>query len=343
MKTILVAVALLVCVSATRASAQLLYQGGGTGRIEYAVEPEVNTTSQTPIWSVDTFTEAALQQTSLNDFLENPGGGQFKSVGYGTYPNLVNTPSITPLGGGLFLPASPQTSHGLSFGGGNTAITQNSLISYLYSTTAGSYTLVNACQPSKYIVGPAGAGATIGTYLSDYGNFSTQGTFGVSLVTYINDTTTGQSAVLCDMLAAGGTSVGTGSPVVALSGETLNPVLANGNFLNPVANPNAWIVLSNGGTTYQGFSSAIVPDFLNVGDSVTMTTAYAGWTDPDLDSTINSDSPPPELLGAALPSTVLFGTAPTPEPSTLSGLGLIMLGLTTGRKTRRKSCETARR
>ena len=104
----------------------------------------------------------------------------------------------------------------------------------------------------------------------------------------------------------GATGTGTANKFVVLTGQTGSLVSgANGRFQ-----------FGNGGTTYTGFAATVVPNFLNVGDNVQISSVLTEAADPD--ATINSDPQPSNLNGVTLPSTVVFDTQTVPEPGAWS-------------------------
>jgi hypothetical protein len=267
------------------------------------------------VWAADGF-------TGLNDILSSPGG-TFNAVNY-VNPNIFGT-GVVPLGAGIFATAAPGIDNGIAFGGGNISISPTSVGYSIAETSPGNVSVGIAAQSSTFTVGVLGVpGATIGTYLSLDGILSVNSAIAASLVTYITDTTTAQSVILAELLAATGT--GDGSKFVALSGQ----------FGSPVAGANAWVLFGNGGTTYSGFASAAVPNFLGVGDNVVITSVLTEAADPlSLDATINADGVPGDLNGATLPDTILFDTQPVPEPGALSLFAAGSLALLISRKRSR--------
>jgi len=104
----------------------------------------------------------------------------------------------------------------------------------------------------------------------------------------------------------GATGTGTANKFVVLTGQTGSSV----------SGANGWFQFGNRGTTYTGFAATAVPNFLNVGDNVQISSVLTEAADPD--ATINSDPLPSNLNGVTLPSTVVFDTQTVPEPGVWS-------------------------
>jgi hypothetical protein len=92
------------------------------------------------------------------------------------------------------------------------------------------------------------------------------------------------------------------------------------------------VQFGGGGTTYTGFASSSVPNFLGVGDTVTITSVLTEAADPD--ATINAGALPSNLNGATLPSTLLFDTVAVPEPGVLAFFAMGLPALLFLRKRR---------
>lgn len=107
----------------------------------------------------------------------------------------------------------------------------------------------------------------------------------------------------------GATGTGTANKFVVLTGQS-------GSL---VSGASGWFQFGNGGTTYTGFAATAVPNFLNVGDNVQISSVLTEAADPD--ATINSDPQPSNLNGVTLPSTVVFDTQ-KPCPNRGSGRSL---------------------
>ncbi|HEV2434523.1 MAG TPA: hypothetical protein VG077_00860 [Verrucomicrobiae bacterium] len=296
------ALAMALWLSAGPAGAQLLYTGG-TGEIEFSGQPVGTYGGIPPLWAFDGF-------TGNNDILASPGG-TFNGVNY-VNPNLFGT-GVVPLGPGIFATAAPGVDNGIAFGGGSISINPAAVGFSIGETSPGNVSVGIGAESSTFTVGAGGVpGATIGTYLSLNGILSPSSAIAASLVTYVSDITTGNSVVLAEVLGATGT--GYGSKFVALSGQ----------LGSPVAGANAWVLFGNAGTTYSGFASAFVPNFLNPGDNVQITSVLTEAADPySLDATIYSDGVPVDLNGATLPDVLLYDTTPSvPEPGALAFLAV---------------------
>lgn len=312
----LMAVALVATVASPPAvRAQLIYTGG-TGEIEFSGQPVGTYGGIPPLWAFDGF-------TGNNDILSSPGG-TFNGVNY-VNPNIFGT-GVVPLGGGIFATAAPGIDNGIAFGGGSISINPAAVGFSIGETSPGNVSVGIGAESSSFTVGALGVpGATIGTFLSLNGILSPSSAIAASLVTYVNDITTGNNVILAEVLGATGT--GYGSKFVALSGQ----------FGSPVAGANAWVLFGNGGATYNGFASAFVPNFLGVGDNVQITSVLTEAADPQsFDATIFADGLPGDLNGATLPDAILIGTQPVPEPGTLSLCAAGSLALLIFRKRSRR-------
>jgi hypothetical protein len=286
--------------------AQLIYTGVGTGQIEFSGQPVFAYGGINPLWAADALTGG-------NDILVSPGG-TFNGINY-VNPNISGT-GVVPLGNGITWTAFPGNDNGIAFGGGSLALSPTAVGYSVAMTAPGNVSVGIGAESSLFTVGALGVGPTIGTYLSLDGLLSVNSAISASLVTYVDDLTTGQSRTLAEVLAATGT--GSGSKFVALYGQA-------GSL---VAGGNAWVQFGGGGTTYTGFAAAAVPDFLNVGDNVRITSVLTEAADPlTPDATINSDIVPGNLNGATLPSTILFNTQSVPEPGTVSLFAIGTFGL----------------
>lgn len=285
--------------------AQLVYTGNGTGQIEFSGQPVFTYGGINPLWGPDGFTGG-------NDILVSPGG-TFNGINY-VNPNLSGT-GVVPLGAGINWTAAPGNDNGILFGGGSIALTPTAVRYSVVETAAGNVSVGIGAESSTFTVGAGGVGPTIGTYLSLDGLLNVNSAISASLVTYIDDITTGHQVTIAELLAATGT--GTANKFVVLTGQT-------GSLVSGV---NGWFQFGNGGTTYTGFAATAVPNFLNVGDNVQISSVLTEAADPD--ATINSDPQPSNLNGVTLPSTLLFDTQAVPEPGMFSllagGLSVLLI------------------
>lgn len=294
------------------ARAQLNYTGAGTGEIEFSGQPVAAYGGIPPLWATDGFTGG-------NDILASPGA-TFNSINY-VNPNIYGT-GVVPLLNGIFAVAAPGNDNGVAFGGGSMALNPTAVGFSIQMTAPGNVSVGIGAESANFTVGAGGVGANIGTYLSLDGYLAPGDAIAASLVTYINDTTTAQSVALAEVLGA------------AFDGTNTKYVALFGTLGSPASGANAWVLFGGGGSSYTGFASASVANFLKVGDNVTITSVLTEAADPyGGPATINADGLPANLNGATLPDTVVYGTQPIPEPGALS---LLALGLAAGLVFRRR-------
>ena len=276
--------------------AQLIYNGG-TAQIEFSGQPVFTYGGINPLWAPDGFTGG-------NDILVSPGG-TFNGINY--VNNNISGTGVVPLGAGITWTALPGVAGPvtpIAFGGGSISLTPAAVGYSIVETAAGNVSVGIGAETGNFTVGALGVGATIGTFLSLDGILNVNSAISASLVTYIDDITTGHTVTIAEVLGATGT--GTANKFVVLTGQT-------GSL---VSGANGWFQFGNGGTTYTGFAATAVPNFLNVGDNVQISSVLTEAADPD--ATINSDPQPGNLNGVTLPNTVLFDTQTVPEPGVLS-------------------------
>lgn len=310
--SLVIPVALLAMVAGPQGvRAQLIYNGG-TGEIEFSGQGVAAYGGAPPLWVPDAFTGG-------NDILSSPGGG-FNEVNYANSAIADTGPVV--LGGGIAAALAPGVygplpgvPPGTPFGGGSIAIGPTSVGFSIGEVAPGFVSAGAAAQQSSFTVGPLGIGApTIGTFLAINGIVNPNSAIAASLVTYIDDVTTGNSVALVEVLGA--TGITPPQNTVALSGAFGAPAAVNGFLVYgaPVGGVEA----------YAGLAAASVANFLNVGDNVLITAVLTEAADPD--ATINTGSLPGNLDGVTLPGDLLFDTQPVPEPATWSLLAVSVLG-----------------
>jgi hypothetical protein len=302
--------------------AQLLYNGGGTGQINFSGQPVAVYGGANPLGIFDAY-------TGNNDILSSPGGG-FNEINY-VNPYIAQT-GVQPLGviatlnpGNYIVPgsASPAFPNPVPFGGGTIAIGPAFGAFSIGEVAPGFVSEGDSEQTATFTVGALGLPLTLGTYLAINGTLNPNSAVAASLVTYITDTTTGWSVALEEVLGA----TGLNSPATqALSGS----------FPAPAA-LNAWMAYGPLDATYTGLAAASVdsayfnggpanlalanPLPVNVGDQFTIVSVLTEAADPD--ATIDSDPAPALLDGVTLPDDVVYDTQ-VPEPAALS---LVAVGL----------------
>ncbi len=287
--------------------AQLNYLGG-TAEIEFDAEPVAVYGGIPPLFVGDTYTGG-------NDILSSPGGG-FNEINYVNAP-IVNT-GVIPLGAGVFASLNAGVYPSGPFGGGIIALTPTLGAFAIGEVAPGFVSAGISAQTANFTIGAGGlpgAPATIGTFLSIAGTLNPTSAIAASLVTYIQDTTTGANATLTEVLGATGIA---SASTQNLSGGVPGIGIGGLNALN------SFMLYGPGDATYAGLAAASVPNFLNPGDNVTVTSVFTAGADPD--ATIDSEPLPSNLDGVTLPGDDLYGSE-IPEPSTVTLFGAGALAL----------------
>jgi hypothetical protein len=315
---LLMAVTLVATVAAPLGVRAQVTYNGGTAEIEFDGEPVAAYGGANPLWVGDTIT---LQ----NDVMSSPGGG-FNEINYANAPIYNSGPQAlgalfaAGLGAGNYAPGGGPGA--IPFGGGVIALTPTLGAFAINEVAPGAVSVGISVSEANFTIGPGGipgAPANVGTFLSIGGGLNANSAIAGSLVTYIQDNTTGFNATLAEVLGA----TGIASPATQNLSGSLFGFGAAGIGIPAMNGANSFMLYGPGDTTYTGLAAADVAtaaNFLAANDNVTITSVFTAGADPD--ASIDSEPLPSDLLNVTLPGDDLYGTElDVPEPGTLSLVG----------------------